>query len=627
MNNWILIKYQKIERIFLDHALKIIYIIIILLSIILFTLSFFRFALYDERLYLHETVIMAELIKQGKWYGNYGVGLHGSLFKLPVALAYVVTGPSVEIATIFHVILAGFSVLLFFRILWEHFKLRGWSLLGLLLFITTYSFLSWSITYHRETPALFATLFFLKRFLEKKNDWILGLLLILVIEAKEYVFFLISPPLIVWCILSCYINYKKISVLFIRDSVVKCLKIFLPTTIYLIVMFTTNIIPVNMFTASIMGLTKNAITYQTKHITPMNYDTKENSGLYISMSNSIEKSTKPTFLKQLCKLGASIVGYTEKSLYLSSFSFQSIPMFILIFSFIYSLELFNKWKISNENSRLFIILFYWFYLLVYFLKVSQQRYMFPLSPMSTIVLILALKNLYDKKYDKRFLVSSIVATLIYTLGLFLYQSNDPLKTLFEIYAHIIILFTITLFYLYRKRILIIVIAFEIIFSGLLYFSASAILKNQLYKSLTWGINGETDKIARMVSMQDIIYINGTNITDEYWMYNLKFFRKDPYLVPQWKWNLHDFIPKKKNLLILGKENTYDSIKWNNLDGLKNIILTKKIDKIIMVVSTVEGVKFYNQDYIADMTHVDWLTLEQVKYLKNKNVYVFGTNLQ
>lgn len=110
------------------------------------------------------------------------------------------------------------------------------------------------------------------------------------------------------------------------------------------------------------------------------------------------------------------------------------------------------------------------------------------------------------------------------------------------------------------------------------------------------------------------------------MYNIKFFRKDPYLPPQWKWELLDIVPRKKSLLVLGEENTFNSFKWNNLRDLKKIIIDNSIDKVVMVSSNLEGVKFYNQNYISSMSNLDWLALERTEKLKNKTVYIFDVTV-
>jgi len=131
---------------------------------------------------------MSRLIKEGLWIGNYGVGVHGFLFKLPVALIYLLTGPSIFVATAFHVILACVSAYIFYKILKDNLKLKKWSLIGLLLFITNFQFMSYSITFHRETPILFALLLFTKLYLDKKSLLVQSLAILLILDAKEYVF-------------------------------------------------------------------------------------------------------------------------------------------------------------------------------------------------------------------------------------------------------------------------------------------------------------------------------------------------------------------------------------------------------------------------------------------------------
>src|SRR3989304_6258119 len=87
-------------------SLSLILFIILVSIFNLVTIFFFRAAYSDEVHYLKETLLMSELLKKGEWIGNYGVGLHGFLFKLPVALIFILTGPSVLAATLFNFFLS-----------------------------------------------------------------------------------------------------------------------------------------------------------------------------------------------------------------------------------------------------------------------------------------------------------------------------------------------------------------------------------------------------------------------------------------------------------------------------------------------------------------------------------------
>ena len=62
-------------------------------------------------------MIISELLKNGIWIGDYGVGLHGFLFKFPVALIFIILGePSVFAATLFTIFISVSFVWIFYKI-------------------------------------------------------------------------------------------------------------------------------------------------------------------------------------------------------------------------------------------------------------------------------------------------------------------------------------------------------------------------------------------------------------------------------------------------------------------------------------------------------------------------------
>lgn len=93
----------------------VMYIVLIIFFLFMLFFSSFRDMVKDESLYFNETWLMSQLLQEGKWIGNYAVGLHGFLFKLPMALIFLITGPSVEIVTIFNILLACITGLLFLQ--------------------------------------------------------------------------------------------------------------------------------------------------------------------------------------------------------------------------------------------------------------------------------------------------------------------------------------------------------------------------------------------------------------------------------------------------------------------------------------------------------------------------------
>ena len=110
---------KKLLR-FLEN--KGIYLLIGLCLVLGLSVLPFRNATLDDDLYLWETSIMTEALSRSEWIGDYAVGTHGFVFKLPVALVFLLTGPSLEIATVWNILLACVSLYLFYKILKEYFK-------------------------------------------------------------------------------------------------------------------------------------------------------------------------------------------------------------------------------------------------------------------------------------------------------------------------------------------------------------------------------------------------------------------------------------------------------------------------------------------------------------------------
>ena len=213
--------FKKLNNIDERTINKLALFLIILIFIFYFVFSFFRDTTGDETEYLHETIMITETMRDGKWFGNYATGLHGFLFKLPVALIFLFTGPSVFIATLFTIFLSAISCWLFFKLLHKHFKLRYWSLAGIFLLATNFVFFISSLTFLREIPVLFTILLFFYAIFSKKNRWIIGLTLLLIFDAKEYVFFIIAPAFIIWIIFEEYLLNKRVTFNLINNVIIK----------------------------------------------------------------------------------------------------------------------------------------------------------------------------------------------------------------------------------------------------------------------------------------------------------------------------------------------------------------------------------------------------------------------
>ncbi len=262
-------------------------------------LSLMRDARRDETRYLHDVATMADYISHGEWFGNEDVGWHGFILKVPTAILFLIFGKSVFIATLTTLVFALLSCWLAFRILKQLLKSDWWALAGIWLIVTNYHFVLSVPTLLREIPFLFVSLLFFDSIINKRNKWVIGLLLLLILDTKEGVFFAFAPPFVVWVALEEWFLklecrglrtenreqktesqmqtqnlefqapnaknqepttssiHQRInpSTHFLSNTFTRLFAGLFPAFVFLILMFCTSIIPLNMRNANILGIT------------------------------------------------------------------------------------------------------------------------------------------------------------------------------------------------------------------------------------------------------------------------------------------------------------------------------------------------------------------------------------
>jgi len=614
----------------LDKQSKTALFIILGYTVLLSVLAYFRFAIYDEKLYLHETAMMAEILKNGEWIGRYGVGVHGFLFKLPVALVYLITGPSIYVATFFHIILSALTSWAFYHFAKRIFKNKPTPIIALVLLLTNFAFLSWSTTFHREIPVLFTTMLFIYVFTKKDFKYkilISSILLMLVLDAKEYVFFILLPAVLVYLFLLEYLK-KRHFLKSVLETSKKFVLLLIPAILYLYLMFYTNLLPINMFNASLLGFTEDNFSYQIRHTLPTatlsDMSTTENNNILYSYNKGFSERDSFGIIQPIISVITLPLSYIEKFFYISNFSLQSIPVILLIPSFLTSIFLFIKWK-SSRKELLFLNLFYWSFLLVYTIRTSHERYILPLIPI--YILFLLMFFVQTKKKSKKFepyLKVSLLLMLISTAFTLFYQSFSNQKELFNIFISIVftILFLLY-FYLIRKRELLYkLIIISIVTGSLFIISYAQLTKNQLYLSRTWGINGEADKIAELLDPEDVIFVDSKSGSISEFTALINFYRATNYPEIEWNWKL-DKTKRKRDL----EENEpnqdfFSKLDSNDLEDFREQINNKEINKIVLLESTIEDYSFPLEEHIEELLFENWLELEIKKELKNKILYIF-----
>jgi len=164
-------------------------------------LSLMRYAAKDETGFLIEAATMSDCILEGRWFGNEAVGWHGFIFKIPAAVLFTIFGRSVFLATFTNIIIAAFTCWLCFGILRKLLNSTAWAFAGTWLVITSYHFVLSLPTFLRDIPVLFTVLLLISAIINKRNRWIIGLCMLLILDAKEGVFFALAPGFVVWVVL------------------------------------------------------------------------------------------------------------------------------------------------------------------------------------------------------------------------------------------------------------------------------------------------------------------------------------------------------------------------------------------------------------------------------------------
>lgn len=609
--------FSKIE----DFLKKYGIYILVGLCLILGLLSFkFHNSTLDDDLYLFETSIMADVLKKGEWIGNYAVGVHGFLFKLPIALVFVLTGPVMNIAVIWNILIACASLYLFYLILKEIFKKDLVALSGVLLLFANFQFILNLPTYMREMPVLLAVLLFVYLLVKKKPYWILGLSLLLILDAKESVFFMLLPGYL----LSVLINeWKGFNWKGICDYVKTYFQLLLPSTIFLLLMLFTQLIPLNtvIFTL-IPGVTEGGVEYQMKHfekeaatqsIVRLQNPEAATVDILLPIENSDIIEEKSLFTK----LVDTLLKYVGKIMYPRTFSFLSIPGVIFFPSFFTSIVLFKKALRKRKSLFISLALMMWSFIAVYIFRLSFDRYLFPITPVVLYFFLIFLKDIVKKK--KTCLTIWGVSSLLALLSLLFEAEYIMIKFLLSAVA-----ITLLAFYmLFREKSKTLYFYLCILLSiltcgvGLFFYYSSGQLK--MYRD--FGNDYEVEKVISYFPKDKNIMLN-----DVGWDLLPGIYRGNNQYNPEWKWELKDWVPRKKYLKMLDTTNTF-LISGKSVEDDREEVEKYDIGMIGVVVSKLDNKVFLNQDRVEEYQKVDWLKLVDRKELKNKELYIFEVKMQ
>lgn len=374
---------------------------------------FFRDATADETGYLNEAMIITQCFQKLTWIGNYAVGLHGFISKIPAAIIFMFTGPSVFWATLTTLVFAIASINLFYLISKLLFKNKITIYLLCLLFITNFQFLSTTTTFLREIPLIFSVLLFLYTILKNpKNNFLISLSLFLILDSKEYVFLILLPIYIFWHFSYYFLTEKK-------PYLIKLLLTIFPSIVYLYLMFSSSFIPMNLFAASLLQQTdKNLIA--------------SNINVESILINQMDKETSKTIINKeeinkIIKPESVIINKIDKKPIKQTASFSSLLLIVTIVGFFISIYKFRERHLNLQ-------LFFWGYLATYILFASHHEYLFPIIPISIIIFAYYLKRSLLATTNNIYFKIIFIVNMVTLIGFNTYfeKSHTPIKLLINL---------------------------------------------------------------------------------------------------------------------------------------------------------------------------------------------------
>ena len=593
---------KKLLR-FLEN--KGIYLLIGLCLVLGLSVLPFRNATLDDDLYLWETSIMTEALSRSEWIGDYAVGTHGFVFKLPVALVFLLTGPSLEIATVWNILLACVSLYLFYKILKEYFPKGIYPFLGTLLLFCNFQFILNLPTYMREIPVLLGFLVVLYTLVKQKPYWLTGLAMLLILDGKEYVLFMIAPALAIYVLIK---EWKGFNLKTIWETVKGGIQMFLPTIVFFIIMIFTSIIPVNMYALSVIpGVTEGGVEYQIEHFSVEKATTNriEEDAPEIQKDVPIEK-------EEVKSVFTVIMSYIGKILYPRSFSFISIPKMIFFPALLTSILLFSNFIKKRDYTFVSFALILWSYILVFVLRASFDRYLFPILPIVVYFFVIFIKDLVKQR--KKFVFVLGITTLLTVAGLFFEVDYIVIK----IILNTIILFLYIAYLLLHKKVkimssILFVALSMITFSVIAYFFYA---NGQLYYYRLWGKDYEVKKVVEYFDEDENIMIN-----DPGWNMLINVYRGDNRYNPEWKWEFKDWVPRKEGLKSFDRHSAFQPTGISIANDVR-AVENYDIDKVALIVSTLDDYSLGYEHKLERYMSADWLLLEDVIPLKNKDLYIF-----
>ncbi len=584
--------------------------------------STFRDVIKDEAIYLHETFLMSELLKNGIWFGDYAVGLHGFLFKLPPAIVFMFTGPSVFVVTFYNILLACLALFFFYKFLKEAFGWRFNAILALGLFMANFHFILTTPTYLREMPSLFVVSILLYGIFKNWKPWILGLIFLLLLDAKEYLFFMFGLGYFIWIVVK-YFKARDFKNIFLES-----IQLYGLSLIYIALMFTTSVIPVNMFIASTIGLIETGTTYVAMHFST---DT-------VAMNLIKDEEVKTIFqfvvtedmhivLQFVLNFLNAILSYIGKLLYPRTFSFLSVPKVIMLPAVYMA---FRSLREKGKGLKKILSILFFTYLAIYLLRVSHGRYLLPIVPLIAIYFVQFIHYPFE---DKKELIRVLIATFLFmSFGFYFEASYLIHKIIIETFLFACIAVSVLkpfafskYFYLLLQKMTIVFCILAMLGTSLLFYMT----QGQMGNYILFGENREIKEIIEIVPENEKFWINNTKSSDL-----MKTKMELTYAQPEWKWELAEFVPKKDLLKVHGDQYLYNDFH-KDMELFREYFYENEIKYVVFVEPTIDE-ELFEYEYLN--WAMDWKLLDffkeepvlveqKVQELQNKKVYLFKVDFE
>lgn len=599
-----------------------IIIFLIIFFVVGLILSLMRYPGSDESHYMRETALITHCLQNFQWFGNELVGIHGFLFKLPAALLFLITGPSVFIATFTNILFGLLVIYLCYLIFLKILDSREWALAACFLVATNVFVLRVLPTYLREFPVMFAVLLLVYSVLHKKPDIWIALSILLMLDAKEGAAIILLPGVFLWLLIHELKAPEK------RKIVTTFLRLFRrglvflsPSLLYVFLMLYTGIIPLNPLLTSYMGLNeggfKSVVQYQVKNTeSQYRHEITEQDE-----DNTESEAQKPEESKNILnKIWGILLLYFRKLLYSRSFSLTSMPRLIVLPALIFSILLFRKWLRQGSRERLILPILFWTYLLVYILRSSHGRYLLPITPIIMLFFILFLKDGLTQKNLSRGVFAAVL--LFVSLGLIFEAGFIPIKI--GIYTVILSLLLLLMRGRDMKRFPLNKLKWAFVlgigFSTFcIQLASSYLLPGQIGKFAAWGYNGEMKKIAAYFPEDEPIWFNSdTNL--------FKFFFRTDALITFYEgrgeWKLASRVPKY-DMINRDRRKEVFSFPMDRAEFL-NTLKSNRIRIVALLASTRNdsGYSFTRQSLLEELNRLSSLKPIRQEHLKNKILYIF-----